>query len=179
MIKNKKKKNNSWVYKIFITTFLLSLIFGAISNTVIINLNLGVALVILATIIAIGIFFDIIGVAVQTAAESPFHAKAAYKHEGAKEAVHIVKNASKVSSICNDVAGDICGVLSGSTGALIAIKLSEYMNMTLASLIMASIISSLTVFGKARCKDLARNNKNEIVYRLGRFLYIFKKKNSL
>ncbi len=71
------------------------------------------------------IFFDIIGIAVTTAKEMPFHAMAANKVEEAKYAIKLVKNASQVSNFCNDVIGDISGIISGSLGATIIFKLAN------------------------------------------------------
>ena len=61
-----------------------------------------------------GIFFDIIGVAVTVANEHEFHAKATKKVKGSKDSIKLIRNAPKVANICADVIGDICGVLSRS-----------------------------------------------------------------
>ena len=58
--------------------------------------------------------------AVATANEKPFHSMASRKVPGALEAIRLLRNAERVSSICNDVVGDICGVVSGSASATIA-----------------------------------------------------------
>ena len=81
---------------------------------------MGVAFLILLAIILIGIIFDIIGMAVATADEKPFHSMASRKVAGASDAIKLLRNAERVSSICNDVVGDICGVVSGSASATIA-----------------------------------------------------------
>ena len=74
--------------------------------------------------IALGIVFDMIGIAAASGTEREFHSMAAHKVRGAREAVWMLRNAEKVSSICNDVVGDICGIISGATGALIAANLA-------------------------------------------------------
>ncbi len=65
-----------------------------------------VAIIVLAVFIALGIVFDMIGVAVTAADPKPFHSMAAHKEKGAKEAIRLLKNANQVSSFCNDVVGD-------------------------------------------------------------------------
>ena len=99
------------------------------------------------------------------------------KVKGAKLSVRLKRNADKVSTICNDVIGDICGIVSGSGGAVIAISLaSKYnLNVILVSLIVTSIISGITVGGKALEKSYAINNSNEIFYNFAKIINIFVK----
>ena len=70
------------------------------------------------------IFFDIIGIAATAAEEVPFHSMASKKQDGAKWAIILIRNADRVSSFCNDIIGDICGVLSGAVSTYIIIYLS-------------------------------------------------------
>ncbi len=176
----KRRKNNHWVYIIFLITFILSIVFGILSNTVINNLNIYIAIVVVLFIIAIGILFDIIGVAIASSNISPFTAKASRKHRGAKEAIFLLKNADKVANICNDVVGDVSGIISGAAGAVIAIKLSSIYNLdiTLISLLVGAIIASITVFGKALGKTFAIINNTNIIYRVGRIIHFTMKKNT-
>ena len=114
---NSEKKDNStlkWFITIFITTFILSIIFSYISTNSIGNLDIIPAIIILLIVVFIGIIFDIVGVAVTVAGEEVFHAKASKKIKGARTAVKLIRNSAKVSNICADVIGDICGVLSRS-----------------------------------------------------------------
>ena len=87
----------------------------------------------------------------------------------------IKKNADKVSSFCNDVIGDICGIISGSVGVTISLALSQYMNIFAASLLVTAIIAALTIGGKAIFKSIAINQSNEILYGFAKFVSIFKK----
>lgn len=113
---NKENKNNKkdhsesigWFIKIFITTFILSIVFSFISTNGISNLSLIPAILILLLVILIGIAFDIVGVAVTVANEHEFHAKATKKVEGSKSSIKLIRNAPKVANICADVIGDIC-----------------------------------------------------------------------
>jgi hypothetical protein len=75
------------------------------------------------------LLFDIIGVAVTAADERPFHSMAAHKEKGAAEALYLLHNASHVSSFCNDVVGDICGIVSGTTAAVIVSRLQSALNV--------------------------------------------------
>ena len=150
-MKQKGKKNNSWILVIIITTFMLSLIMGGIADVTVQNLNIWVAVVLLLIIISIGVAFDMVGMSVASADEVVFHAKATKKHKGALEAIRLVKDSDKVSSICNDVVGDVCGILSGSISALIALQIASIFSVpsSIVSLIMGAIVASLTVGGKA------------------------------
>ena len=103
-----KNSSNSWVIFIAITTFILSLTFSFISNTVISNLSIIIGLIVLIIVIAIGIIFDLIGVAVTVGNEEDFHAQASKKIKGAKTSIKKNRNSAKVSNFCADVIGDIC-----------------------------------------------------------------------
>ena len=113
----KEKKDNSeiiWFIKVFIMTFILSMVFSYISANGVSNLSIIPAIIILIVVILVGIFFDIVGVAVTVANEHEFHAKATKKVKGSKASIQLIRNAPKVANICADVIGDICGVLSGA-----------------------------------------------------------------
>ena len=138
-----------------------------------------VAFLILFAIVLLGIIFDIVGVAVTSADEKPFHSMAARKVAGAQEAISLLRNADKVGSICNDVIGDICGVVSGSASATIAAQIigSGIINLSwpkLISLTMSAIVAALTVAGKAMGKNLAINSCTNIVHTVGRIIYRFR-----
>ena len=175
--KNKKDDSNlSWVIKVFITTFALSIFFSYISTYGVAKLALIPAILILVLVILIGILFDIIGVAVAIANESEFHAKATKKVDGAKTSIKLIKNASKVSNFCADVVGDICGVLSGALSALVALKISENFGVSdNLQFSISAIVASLTVSGKAIGKEIANKNSTPIVHFVGVILNKFKK----
>lgn len=99
----KEHADIKWFIQVFATTFILSIIFSYISTNGVSNLNLIPAIIILILVIAIGIFFDIIGVAVTVANEYEFHAKATKKVEGSKDSIKLIRNAPKVANICADV----------------------------------------------------------------------------
>ena len=169
--KNKEKDHSKikWFIQVFITTFILSICFSYISTYGVSNLNLVSSIIILIAVIAIGIIFDIIGVAVTVANEEEFHAKATKKVAGAKTSIKLIKNAAKVSNICADIIGDICGVLSGAISAMISAKLAEKMGTNL-QFIISAVVASLTVGGKAIGKEIANNNSTQIVHFVGTML---------
>ena len=169
--KNKEKDHSKmkWFIQVFITTFILSICFSYISTYGVSNLNLVSSIIILIAVIAIGIIFDIIGVAVTVAKEEEFHAKATKKVKGAKTSLKLIKNAAKVANICADVIGDVCGVLSGAVSAMIAAKLAESTGGNL-QFIISAIVASLTVGGKALGKEVANKNSTKIVHFAGPLL---------
>ena len=126
-------------------------------------------------IILTGIIFDIIGMAVTTAAESPFHSMAAHRIKGSARAIKLIKSKDKVSNFCNDVVGDICGIISGSASATVVayiIKNTPTLNGFLMSIAITSFVAALTVGGKAIGKGFAIRYSNSIVYTVARFLSI-------
>ena len=138
--------------------------------------SMGVAFLILLMIVFIGILFDIVGMAVATADEKPFHAMASRKVRGAKECIMLLRNAERVSSICNDVVGDICGVVSGSASATIAAQVLANFELSFASivpLVLSSLVAALTVGGKAVGKGIAVKRSTDIVYHAGQVIYLF------
>lgn len=141
-----------------------------------VNIFTGVLLLIL--FIFIGIIFDMIGVAVTSTDEEPLHAMNSKKLKGAKKAVSFKKNADKVSTFCNDVIGDICGIISGSAGVTISFAIAKKFNLNefWISLIITSTIAALTIGGKAFCKKIALDNNNKIVYMTAKVMDKFKVK---
>ena len=163
-MKEKSKKNNSWVIVIAITTFVLSLLFSFISNTAISKLNIILGLIVLIIVILIGVLFDLIGVAVTVANEEDFHAQASKKIKGAKTSIKMIRNSAKVSNFCADVIGDICGVLSGAISVMIALKLTNYYGMNESlQFIFSALVASITVGGKAITKEIAKRTSTKIV----------------
>jgi len=172
---DKKNTNNSWVVKIILLTFVISILFSFVSETAIPNVNLFWGIALTLVFVFIGIIFDMVGVAVTASDEQVFHSMAAKKIRGAKEAVKFKKNADKLSSFCQDVIGDICGIVSGSTGAVISLKLMNELNTNsiIVTLIIMGIISSLTIGGKALEKSIALKKSNEILYRFSFIVSFF------
>ena len=169
---NKKEHSNTkWIIQSFIMTFILSMIFAYISTNGVSNLSLVPAILILVVVVLIGIFFDIIGVAVTVANEEEFHAKATKKVAGSKNSIKLIKNAPKVANICADVIGDICGVLSGAISTMIALKIAEtYGISTNIQFVISALVASLTVSGKAFGKGIANKYSTSIVHFIGKIM---------
>ncbi len=165
----------NWIVIVFLLTFILSIIFSGISNLIANNLNVIFLVIILLVVITIGIIFDMIGVAALTSKEATFHAKATKKINGAKESVKIIKNSSKIASICCDVVGDICGIVSGSLVTILSIFIVIYIdNISLVTIIITALVSSLTVGGKAIFKTIAVKKCDNIIEFVGKFIYHIK-----
>ena len=165
-----KKGNGKWVIIITLVSFLLSSVLSLGSSSLLRDVNIFLAFLIVLLIVLIGIVFDVIGTAVTAADESPFHAMASRKMYGAKQSIKLIRNANKVSSFCNDVIGDICGVISGTASAFILVKISTSASpfiSKLADLSLTGMVASLTIGGKAFGKTIAIKNSNYIVYKVG------------
>ena len=173
-MKREKRKNIRWVVTIFFITILISGTISLVSDQVMAGSSIVVAFCILLAIIFLGILFDIIGMAVATAEEKPFHSMASRKVPGAQEAIRLLRNAERVSSICNDVVGDICGVVSGSASATIAALILANVESgwpKAVSLVMSALVAGLTVGGKAIGKTIAVQSCTEIVHLVGRVIH--------
>jgi uncharacterized membrane protein len=92
------------------------------------------------------------------------------KIKGAKEAISLLKNSTKVSSVCNDVIGDVCGIVSGSLGAVLTLAVVNYFELpnTITTILITAIIGAATVGGKAICKGIAMKNSDSIVFTVGK-----------
>ena len=187
-LKKERNKTIRWVVTIFLVTIFISGTISFASDEIMAHSPIFVAFLILLLIVFIGIIFDVIGVAVTSADEKPFHSMAARKVPGGAQAIHLLRNAERVSSICNDVVGDICGVVSGSASATIAVQVLQNFEFTfpqMVSLLMSAFVAGLTVGGKAIGKTFAINSCTQIVTFVGKLIYtitqfpaLFKKKNS-
>ena len=187
-LKKERKKAIRWVVTIFIVTIIISGTISFVSDAIMESSSIIVAFLILMAIVFLGIIFDVIGVAVTSADEKPFHSMAARKVPGGIEAIRLLRNAERVSSICNDVVGDICGVVSGSASATIAAQVLQAFEFTwpqILSLLMSALVAGLTVGGKAIGKTFAINSCTNIVSNVGKLIYfirhipdLFQKKNN-
>ena len=184
--KRERFKTIRWVVTIFIVTIFISGTISFVSDWIMEASSIAVAFLILLAIVLLGIVFDIIGVAVTSADEKPFHSMAARKVPGSMEAIRLLRSAERVSSICNDVVGDICGVVSGSASATIAAQVLRSFDFTwpqVVTLLMSALVAGITVGGKAVGKTFAINSCTEIVSAVGKIIYfvhhipdLFKKK---
>lgn len=171
-----KRENIIWSIVITLLSFLLSASLSFASNEILYKSHTITAFFVVFVIVFIGIIFDIIGIAVTAADETPFHAMASRKYNGAKQAIKLIRNANKVSSFCNDVVGDICGVISGTASATIVLRISsdtDLRKFAIIGLIASGLVAATTVGGKAIGKTFAISKSNYIVYKIGVLMQFF------
>ena len=175
--KGKKNGATGWVITAFLLSFSITAVLSAASEKVVEMLHVAVSGLVLIAVMSLGILFDIIGLAVATADIKPFNAMAAKKSRVGKKGVWLIKNASKVSSFCNDIVGDIAGVVSGATGAGIAAKLfSDFgAEAFFPTLCLTSLIAACTVGFKAMGKGVAMKYSRNIVTIAAKILCGFRK----
>ena len=160
-------KKDNWILKVLLFTFIITILVSGLSNYISNNTNIIVLIIITIIITIIGILFDMIGTSVLTAKESNFHSMASYKVKGSKKGIKLIKNRSNIASFCNDVIGDICGIISGGFGAVLSISVADFLGISvvISTIIVTAIISSLTVGGKSLGKILAIKNADKIIFR--------------
>ena len=169
------KSNYKWVLIVTLLAFSLSLVMSLVVTSLLANVTLLVSILVTFLFIILGIIFDIIGVAATSGDEVAFHSMSARRIRGGRVGVKLVRNASKVSSICCDVVGDICGIISGTAGVTIVTLINKMTNwnILLISLVVTSLISSLTIGGKALGKNLAISKSKEVITIVANILSIF------
>ena len=171
-----KKKNSHWPLKVFIMSVVLSAVLSFFSSTALSGAGTAIAVAVLLVFIGLGIAFDMIGVAVTAADPRPFHSMAAHKERGGREAVRLLSKANEVSSFCNDVVGDICGIVSGTTTTVIVVRLQmllDFVPALLLSVGLTALVSGFTIGGKALGKTFAMRSSTKVVYFAGRVLSVF------
>lgn len=171
------KQEHKWVIEITLIAFLISLIFTTASETTLSQTTSLFGIVVVLFFIIVGVFFDMIGTAVISADPKPFNSMAAKKIRGGSIAINVIKNSAKVSSFCNDVVGDICGIISGSGGIYLSIAISHKYNLHpfTITLLITAIIASLTIGGKAVGKVLATKKSTIILLKFSQFLSLWSK----
>lgn len=167
-----RKTSYKWVITIVIWTFAISATMQMLQAGLMTKVNLIIAFIILFSFVLIGILFDIVGVASTSAQEAPFHALASRKVRGAKEAVRLIRSSDKVSNFCNDVIGDIAGIVSGSASSAIVVMLTVNRESSsfLLSVILTAIVAAVTVGGKAVGKSIAISKSNSIIFMVGKII---------
>jgi len=167
-----------WIIRTFFITFVLAVIFSVISEMLLRRLSIFAAFAMLFMIILVGIFFDAVGISVAAADEKPFHAMAASRVRSAKYAIMLIKNASKVSNFCNDVIGDIAGIISGTTIGIIISFFDKYdipeAKQAVIAIGISGLVAALTVGGKAIGKEIAIGHAKEVVHMAGKVIYYAK-----
>lgn len=169
------KRTIRFSLSIAVITFVLAAIFSIISQASLEGTSWIVGLFVVLVIIIIGVLFDMMGIASAAANETPFHAMAARKVYGARHALSIVRNADRFASFCNDVIGDISGIISGTATGIVVIQIMLTVNSDNPSLynfvittILTSVVAALTVGGKALGKTFAITRSTDIILFAGK-----------
>ena len=167
-----KNKRFKWIITVTLLTFFITILFSILSDFILSGSGLIIGIITIMLFILLGVIFDMIGVAVASATDRSFHAMASKKVKSTGTAKTLIKNSSKVSSICNDVIGDICNIMSGTATVVVSNNISTNydINITLVLLIVTSIVASLTIGLKAWGKDIALKEKDVIIMRAANFL---------
>lgn len=177
--KEKKKLSKSaiWTIKVTIITLFMSFFVSFLTELASDKSNVVISILVLLLLIVISIIFDTIGVAATSCDIAPILSMASRKVKGASQAVKLVNNAEKVSNICADVIGDMCGIISGSCSATIVIMFAaNNPNEYLFNILMSSCVAAITVGGKAFFKKIAIKKSKDIILLAGRILSIFSRK---
>jgi len=177
---NKKLIDFKWIISITLSAFLISIVFTSLSEIVISNVGTVISMILLLLVILIGVIFDMIGISVTVADINTFNSMASKRVKGASLAVKFIKNAEKLSSFCNDVIGDICGIISGALSSSISIILASKFgfNLFITTLFITGIVAALTIGGKALGKSFAINKSNIILFNFSKivsFVLVLKK----
>lgn len=173
--KSKSNVDHKWIVFVFLFSFFVSAVMYMLTELVMNDrLNPIISFLLLFLIIGLGILFDIIGVAVTTAPEEPFHSMAARRKAEGKAAVRLIRNAARVSSFCNDVIGDIAGVVSGAASTAIALAVFTNTDAEFwGKMFVTALVSAVTVGGKAVGKGYAIRYSKSIVYTIVRIMTFF------
>ncbi|MCG0239835.1 MAG: hypothetical protein L6E13_11810 [Firmicutes bacterium] len=165
--------------KIGLAVFCSATVLYYFSETAMTQLHVALALPLLLVIIGVGVVMDMLGTAVAAADEAPFHAMAAKRLPGARQAVWLLRRAPVVASFSNDIVGDIAGTISGAAAATIAYQTARWLAgqqdppewlADLAGVVAVGLVAALTVGGKAAGKTLAIREPNAILHRAGQVL---------
>ncbi|WP_208588300.1 hypothetical protein [Gracilibacillus suaedae] len=183
MDKKQLQKSIKFSLSIAVITFVLAAIFSIVSSSLLSGVMSIVGLVIVLIIVLIGVFFDMLGIAATAADEVPFHAMAAERVSGSKHAILIVRNADRFASFCNDVVGDISGIISGTASAIVVLQISNGFGYTEGTsfhlsinVILTSLVAALTVGGKALGKFFAINSSTNIIFLVGKIIAFLEEK---
>lgn len=184
-IKKKKQKKKiippwlSWGLSVLFLSFALTVLFSFLTEISIKDSPVYVCVIALIVLLILNIGCDVLANAIITCQPDAFHAMASNKIKGAKRAVTLCKNATKLGSIFADIIGDICGIVSGAAGTALAVYIAAKTGGNIWEIVSAigvsAVIGALTVGGKAIFKHFAIKYNKLIVFSFAKFLTIFKK----
>ena len=178
----KSKPGINWAVKATVISFFMTIAFSLFSELIVRTASVYISALIVLLLVLISIAFDMIGTAMASAEQAPFVAMCSRKVGGAKEVLGLIKNTDKVCSICNDIVGDICGIVSGAAtsaiiyNVVIARNISSSLIEMIFTIFFSAVVACLTIGGKAFGKTIALKRSKDILLLVGVFLSIFKKR---
>ncbi|PKR78950.1 hypothetical protein CEY16_04130 [Halalkalibacillus sediminis] len=177
------KRSLKFSVSIAVITFVLAAIFSIVSNMILDGTGWLLGLFVVLIIVSTGVLFDMMGIAATAASVTPFNAMASEKVYGAKHAIRIVRNADRFATFCNDVIGDISGIISGTASTLVVIQLVIVINggessglQYVIGTILTSIVAALTVGGKALGKTVAITASTDLILFAGKVVAVLEDK---
>src|SRR5699024_6187035 len=100
------------------------------------------------------------------------------KVKGAKESLFVVRNADRFASFCNDVIGDISGIVSGTALTVVLVQIGKILEVSegstfeiTLSVMMTSILAALTVGRKGLGKTFDLKSSTQVVLVAGKVIY--------
>lgn len=126
---------------------------------------------VIAVVVLIGVFADIVGVSATRAHEKPFMARASKRIPGAREGLYLVRHADAVATVLLDLVGDLAGTVSGALAAGLVLRLVHPHALALATAIAVGVLSAFTVGLKALAKAYAVRRADAVVSVAGRVLH--------
>ena len=178
----KKQTGINWTLKAMILSFGITVVFSLVSELIARSASIYLSALIILILVAFSIITDMIATAIAAVDQAPFVAMSSRKVRGAKEAITLIRHAEKVCSICNDVIGDICGIVSGAGSAAIVFYVvsnvtsgnAESIEMWV-SILVSALIACITIGGKAFGKAIAIKRSKDIILLVGVGISFFKK----
>ena len=177
--RGKKKKKVpvwlSWGLTILVLSFFLSVLFSFLTEIAVNDSPVYVCVIVLVVLLILNVGCDIIANAVLSCDVDGFNAMASRKIRGARRAVTFCKHAEKIASIFSDVIGDICGIISGSAGAVLAgyFVFNDSVEGMVISILISAVIGALTVGGKAFGKPISLKYNSKIAFGFAKFTTFF------
>lgn len=132
--------------------------------------GLGFSAVVVAFVIAVGLIFDMVGVAVAAAPAHPFHARAARDHAGAVQSLRLLRHADRVANFCLDFVGDVAGTLTGALATAAVYRVAGGSDVVLWGALAVGAVAGATVGLKAVAKAVALADSVAVVRLAGEVL---------
>jgi CBS domain containing-hemolysin-like protein len=182
----KKDKNCQYILQAFslgLLAFILSFALNASFEELAQGISLYLSIPLFLFVITLGIVADGIGIASARADEKALLSMASRKVKGARESLWFVRNAPKVSSVFNDVLGDVSATLSGALAVAMIYRIRSvfpWWNVMWLTSLGVGLVSALGVGGKALFKPFALRYSEKLVLVLGKIrlvmLRVFRRK---